>query len=133
MKEQIARKIWEKVRPAVESGASASTVFGHKGKAGAIDRVFRARDTLVPQYMGTAAAEKLDWIRALPWIGPITCYHLAKNYAVNVCKPDRHLVRIATGYGLQPTELCGALAEATGERIATVDMVIWRAANLGLV
>ncbi len=138
MKEQIARKIWEKVRPAVISGAGARSVFGHEGKAAAIDRVYRDRVKLYHEYMALPAEKQLDWIRELPWIGPITCYHLAKNYALDVCKPDRHLVRIAAYYGMTPDELCGKLAtEATTAsqtkvRIATVDMVIWRAANLGL-
>ena len=129
MKEQIARKIWGRVRPAVESGASASTVFGHKGKAAAIDHVWANRERLLAEYL--AASDKVEWCETLPWIGGITKWHLAKNYGHDCAKPDRHLVRIAGEEG--PHALCARLAAETGDRIATVDVVIWRAANLGLL
>jgi hypothetical protein len=129
MKEQIARKIWNRVRPAVEAGQSAGTVFGHKGKAGAIDYVWANRERLLREYQ--AAPDKVEWCESLPWIGAITKWHLAKNYGHDCAKPDRHLVRIAGVEG--PHALCARLAAETGDRIATVDVVIWRAANLGLL
>ena len=61
---------------------------------------------------------------------PITCWHLAKNYGHDCAKPDRYLTRIAGAEGTH--DLCARLAKETGDRIATVDLVIWRAANLGL-
>lgn len=128
MKEQIARQIWNRVRPAVEGGASASTVFGHKGKSSAIDFVWANRDRLLTEYQ--AATDKIAWCETLPWIGGITKWHLAKNYGHDCAKPDRHLVRIAGEEGAHA--LCARLSKDTGDRIATVDVVIWRAANLGL-
>lgn len=129
MKEQIARKIWTRVRPAVEAGQSAETVFGHKGKAAAIDFVWTNRERLLAEYQ--TASDKVTWCETLPWIGGITKWHLAKNYGHDCAKPDRHLVRIAGTEG--PHALCARLAGASGDRIATVDVVIWRAANLGLL
>lgn len=129
MKEQIARQIWGRVRPAVENGASAGSVFGHKGKAAAIDHVYANREQLLAEYL--KAPDKLEYLRSLPWIGGITSYHLAKNYGHDCAKPDRHLVRIAGKEGTHA--LCARLARASGDRIATVDVVLWRAANLGLV
>lgn len=126
MKNQVAEGIWRKVRPVVEAGGSAHSVFGHKGKAEAIDSVYRNRDWMLKQYM--AATDKLQFLRDMPWIGRITCMHLAKNYGFDVAKPDRHLVRIAGAEGVQ--EMCARLAGESGDRIATVDLVIWRAANL---
>jgi hypothetical protein len=127
MKNQIAQKIWLKVRPVVEAGGSASEVFGHKGKAAAIDRVWRDRSELLFQYL--EAADKMEFLRRLPWIGGITCWHLAKNYGLDVAKPDRHLVRIAGEEGTHA--MCERLARESGDRVATVDLVIWRAANQG--
>ncbi|WP_432263035.1 hypothetical protein [Cupriavidus sp. TMH.W2] len=133
MKAQIARSIFERVMVAVEAGASAMTVFGHKGKAGAIDRVWHDRARHLAAYLraGTPAAQ-LAYLESLPWIGGITKWHLAKNFGLDVAKPDRHLVRVAAAYGLTVDGLCENLAKATGDRIATVDTVIWRACNLGL-
>lgn len=129
MKNTVARGIWEKVRPVVEDGGSAHSVFGHKGKATAIDAVYANRAKLLAEYL--SAPDKLAFLRSLPWIGPITCYHLAKNFGHDCAKPDRHLVRIAGNEGTHA--LCKRLADATGDRIATVDLVIWRAATLKLI
>lgn len=129
MKNQVARGIWQRVQPAVLSGQSASTVFRHKGKCAAIDHVYVNREKLLAEYQ--AAEDKLEWLRQLPWIGEITCWHLAKNYGVDCAKPDRHLVRIAGDEGTH--ELCARLSRESGDRIATVDLVIWRAANIGLI
>lgn len=131
MKNQIAEKIWDRVRPVVTNEGSAASVFGHKGKAAAIDRVWKNRHKLFAEFERLENdAARLLWMRGLPWIGLITQYHLAKNYGMNVAKPDRHLVRIAGAEGVH--ELCARLSKVTGDRIATVDLVIWRAANLGL-
>lgn len=129
MKNQVAAGIWRKVRPVVEGGGTAASVFRHQGKAGAIDRVFQGREDYLQQYL--LAEDKIAFIRGMPWIGPITCWHLAKNYGVDTSKPDRHLVRIAGDEGVQG--MCTRLARDSGDRIATVDLVLWRACNLGLV
>ncbi len=132
MKEQIARKIWDKVRPWCQLGLSASDRFGHAGKATAIDEVFRRRFDLFSAYLSTADDGRVAFLETLPWIGPITKWHLAKNLGMNVCKPDRHLVRIF-GRESNVTPACQKLVDETGDRLTEVDTVIWRAANLGLV
>ena len=75
----------------------------------------------------------MAYLESIPWIGGITKYHLAKNLGFDCCKPDRHLVRISKEYNTSPEELCKRISEATGDRVATVDLVIWRVANLGLI
>jgi hypothetical protein len=130
MKAQIARQIWDRVQPEVESGGSARAKFGHKGKAAAIDRIWREKEALFNAY--AVSLERLDFLETLPWIGPITKFHLAKNLGINVPKPDRHLERIAGSIeAVEP--LCRRLAALTGDRITEVDTVIWRAANLGFI
>lgn len=131
MKNQIAEQIWKKVRPVVMNGGSAGSVFGHKGKCAAIDYVWKNRRRLLVRYHRVPNTDKLEWIGELPWIGEITKWHLAKNLGFDCAKPDRHLVRIAGEEGTHA--LCARLAEESGDRIATVDVVIWRAANLKLV
>ncbi len=131
MKNTVATQIWKRIAEAEVRGELVSSVFGHLGKAQAIQQVHDDRDDWFSRYM--AAHDKLDFLESMPWIGPITKYHLAKNLGLNYCKPDRHLVRIAAGYGLKVVEMCQALADATGDRIGTVDVVIWRAAAEGIV
>jgi hypothetical protein len=131
MKAQIAAGIYRKVISALEAGQSALSVFGHKGKAEAIDTVWKAQDDWFSGYL--AAPDQVSFLESLPWIGGITKWHLAKNFGVDAVKPDRHLVRVAERHGVTPDALCRALAEQTGDRIGTVDYVIWRACNLGLI
>lgn len=132
MKEQVARGIWERVRPALlREGACHKELFGHAGKRAAINRIWQLRVDLFSEWRLKSPDKQLDYLETLPWIGPITKFHLARNLGMDVCKPDRHLVRIAGDE--TPEQLCQRLAKATGDRIGQVDCVIWRAANLGLV
>jgi len=129
MKNQVARGIWEKVRPVVEAGGSASEVFGHKGKSDAIDRVFATKETLLAQFL--QSSDRMEFLWGLPWIGETTRWHLAKNFGLDCAKPDRHLLRIAGKEGVE--QLCDRLAKESGDRVGTVDLVLWRASNLGLL
>jgi hypothetical protein len=69
-------------------------------------------------------------LRRLPYIGPITCYHLAKNLGADVVKPDVHLQRAAAAAGFgSPLELCQAIQRANPtlrERLTVIDSVLWR-------
>ena len=131
MKNQIARKIYNRILEAWKTGKRTQDVFKHKGKANAIEYVFRERDKLLKEYL--KSEDKIEYLKTLPWIGPITCYHLAKNFGHDCCKPDRHLKRISEKYGTTPRDICEYISGKTGDRIATVDLVIWRAANLGII
>jgi len=131
MKAQIAVVIFRKVMGALERNEHPSLVFGHVAKANAIFRVWNGRGDWFRRFAD--AGDKVAFLETMPWIGSITKWHLAKNFGVDVVKPDRHLVRVAARYGTSPQDLCAQLALATGDRIATVDTVIWRACNLGLI
>lgn len=128
MKAKIASNIWfNQVRPALESGGSAHDGFGHEGKANAMDFIWRERDCLFSEYQ--KSQDKLAFIESLPWIGEITKYHLAKNLGVDCAKPDRWLVRLAEVSGESVDGLCARVAKESGDRVATVDYVLWRACS----
>lgn len=88
--------------------------------------------------------ERLDYLETLPWIGPVTKYHLARNLGIDVAKPDRHLVRLAEHFGLRidgvvdpkeddimsVQEMCGRISDVTGERMGTIDLILWRFSTL---
>ncbi|CAE6822207.1 hypothetical protein R70006_06255 [Paraburkholderia domus] len=131
MKAQVARGIFNKIIDAIDAGQHPSSVFGHKGKAQAIWDVWCKRDDWYRRY--TESTDKVAFLETMPWVGSITKWHLAKNFGIDAVKPDRHLVRVADRYKTTPDELCEKLALATGDRIGTVDYVIWRACNLGLI
>lgn len=131
MKNQIARLIETRIYEAWEQGKPTASAFNHKGKVKAIDYVKQHRDELFKSWQ--TSTDKLSTLKALPFIGDITKYHLAKNLGADVVKPDRHLVRIAESYNTTPLELCRKLSNETGYRLCTVDLIVWRAANLGFV
>ncbi len=132
MKNQVAIKIWKRIVKAMSNQKPVSSAFNHKGKVAAIEYVWVNRKKLLGEYLlKNNDVDRIEFLVTIPWIGNITKYHLAKNLGMDVCKPDRHLVRIAKKYKLSPEELCKKLAIATGDRVATVDYVLWRAANLG--
>jgi hypothetical protein len=110
---------------------SATTVFRHPGKGPAIDWIWDRRDDLFEQYQ--AAEDKLEFLGTLPWIGPVTRHHLAKNLGVDEAKPDVHLERLARRDKTTTKTLCRRLARKTGYRVATIDSVLWRACADGLV
>jgi hypothetical protein len=132
MQNMVAAGIWRRVKPCVEEGGSAHAFFGHKGKADAIDDGWRLREERFCLAPLTRPTLLVDWCGGLPWIGPITKWHLAKNLGAEVAKPDRWLERVAAVSRETVHELCARLANESGDRIATVDLVIWRACSLGL-
>jgi hypothetical protein len=131
MKNTVARGIYNRVRDALLDGKSAATAFGHVGKTAAMDKIWRDRVELLDQYL--AAGDKIEWCGALPWIGPITKYHLAKNFGINVAKPDRHIERLAALHQTTSQDLCLDLAAKTGYRAATIDVLLWRACAEGVI
>lgn len=131
MNHKTARKIYSRVMEALPNKIPVIQVFKHKGKAGALEYVWMEKERLFDEYI--EAEDKLAFLVKLPWIGEITKYHLAKNFGLDLCKPDRHLMRIAECYDLTPEIVCKALSMASGDRVSTVDVVLWRAAAIGLI
>lgn len=130
MRARTACGIFEKVMGALSRGRPLSEVFRHEHKCYSIQYVYDRRHELFARFKEIQGDEwKLAFLRTLPHIGDITKYHLGKNLALQVCKPDRHLVRIAALYDQSPEQLCRALSKASGDKITTVDSVIWRAAS----
>jgi hypothetical protein len=65
--------------------------------------------------------------QTLPYIGPVTVYHLAKNLGLPVAKPDRHLQRLAESLCYADAhELCGDIAKVTGDAPHVIDVIFWR-------
>lgn len=136
MKNTVARGIMNKVWPRLVGDEPIAPVFGHRGKVAAIESVWRDRGQHFAAFLG-AQHEGSDavvaWCETLPWIGQITKYHLAKNLGVDCAKPDRWLVRLAEAELETVEGMCRRLAAATGDRVATVDVVLWRACAVGVL
>lgn len=73
----------------------------------------------------------ISFLQSFDFIGPVTCYHLAKNIGLDVVKPDRHLLRIAKATRINdPYQLCSIISNATGDKLSVIDIVLWRYATL---
>ena len=128
---RIAVPIFERCMAALQSGRSSKIAFGHPGKTAAIDDIWKRRASLFRKLK--KADDLIEFCATLPWTGPITKYHVAKNMGADVAKPDVHLNRLAAPEGLSAQELCERLAKETGYRAATVDMILWRACADGII
>jgi len=130
MKNQVAEGILQKV---MASGKYDPSVIGHPGKRAAIERALKDSDMWFGKLC--QSCDKLEYLATLPWIGPITKFHLARNIGIDVAKPDRHLVRLSErfGYGsgyADVQEMCQFLSNQVGDKIGVVDVVLWRYSNL---
>ncbi|MFA5202979.1 MAG: hypothetical protein WC708_01000 [Lentisphaeria bacterium] len=78
-----------------------------------------------------------DKLKELPYIGKVTCFHLARNIGLlDSVKPDLHLVRLAKYWGYRDCiELCKYFQEShekkTGTRypLGIIDLILWYAAS----
>lgn len=131
MKNTVARGIYARVVKQIYAGAPVHEVFKHVGKVKAIEAIWFDRKPLYAKFL--AAADKLEFCEALPFIGGITKYHLAKNFGAQVAKPDVHLQRLADRESVTAQQLCERIASETGHRVATVDTVLWRACANGII
>lgn len=131
MKNTVAVGIFAKCMAALEEGVHVREVFRHPGKSAAIAKIWADRETLFRDFNG--AGDYLEFLVGLPWIGEITKFHLAKNFGVDVAKPDVHLQRLADRNETTPQALCARIASEVGLRIATVDTILWRACANGVI
>lgn len=146
MRESVIRRVFPDVENAFGHWHSAAWIvehrneckrrakrsFSHAGKIEAlleISRVVASRG--VESMLSDIRQHGPDALQSLPYMGPATSRHLAKNLGIDTAKPDRHLVRVAeaTGYG-SPSSLCEDLACMVGDTSAVVDLVIWRFATI---
>ncbi len=120
--------IYERCLVVLAADCSAENVYGHTGKTAAIDLIWNNRKCLFASYQAAEAdEEKLQFLASLPFIGPITSLHLAKNLGADVAKNDVHMKRLATADRTTTAKLCLRLSKQTGYRVATIDTILWRA------
>lgn len=107
-------------------------IYHHKSKIEAIVTAAGVAQRLGPEGVRYALAHEPDTLfDALPYIGPVTRRHLAKNLGVALAKPDRHLARLAVAAGrCGVDDLCQEISDWVGDAIHVVDIVLWRWATL---
>lgn len=102
-------------------------VFGHERKIDAILEIAQTVKQLGDPGLIHALRDLENFLRSLPYIGPITWRHLAKNIGVPVAKADRHMVRFAAATGRENVDqLCVEISDWIGDPVSVVDVVLWR-------
>jgi hypothetical protein len=150
---RIHKQIMDSVR---ENGADFDTLFSmfhNKNKINAICEIWNNKNALCAEYYGIDALdEKLKFLSHLPHIGKITANHLARNLGENVVKYDIWIQRLGVAYGensalsqfidngkLNPDvkkacdEMFSHLAHETKLPIGYIDVVLWKACQIGLI
>lgn len=130
MAARAAHRIFERCMGALRQAQPVSSVFGHQGKADAIEAIWRDRVDLFAAFQ--ADDDVLAFCAELPFVGIITRFHAAKNLGADFAKPDVHLDRLARREGTTVQRLCARLARQSGYRVATVDTILWRACADGI-
>jgi hypothetical protein len=102
--------------------------FGNEKKLRAVVHAAEMiREIGFPEFKGQILRDPLFVLQALPFIGPITSLHLAKNLGFQFAKPDRHLEQLADLLGFASCgDMCAGFAAITGDSVAVVDTVLWR-------
>lgn len=114
-----------------QARAKALTIFKHIRKITAILTMAGrlAKDgfnSIRTPILTFNAKKRLEFLESLPYIGKVTRYHLARNLGFDYIKPDRHILRLAERFGVTPFELGQTIHQATGKRIGTIDVILWR-------
>lgn len=112
----------------VDVRVAALGVLKHPRKIGAV--IDFAEDLArEPGLMARLAAkpveEALAFMQTLPWVGANSKYHLARNLGWDVVVRTGPVPRLAAYLLTTPDDLVARTAQAVGERIRTVDMVLW--------
>jgi hypothetical protein len=123
---------WESAAAIVQNSntciACAGAVFSNARKLQALVEAARVieREGFESLRLRIEAAP-LSELEKLPYIGPATKFHLAKNFGLDVAKPDRHLIRVATRFGYSDVQrMCRDIFDFCGDKVATADLVLWR-------
>ena len=141
-RESVVRKVfdhvslcycdWESSEAIASSGEvccwAAAAAFSNRAKLqGILSAAVQVNAVGFDAFKEMVLADPIIHLQSLPYIGPTTSWHLAKNLGLDVAKPDRHMMRVSESLGFRDADhLCRELAASTGEQIKVVDLIVWR-------
>jgi hypothetical protein len=123
---QVAKKVYDNFW---NNGKFNFDAIRHEGKHKAVKYVYNTLDSCFKHFKNSK--NKLKYLESLPWIGPITKNHLARNLGfLEYAKADRHLVRIASYFNFNNVQkFCETISKKIGNKPGVVDLVFWRFAE----
>ena len=152
--QKTAKRIHKQIMDSIHTnGADYDTLFSmfhNKNKINAICEIWNNKNALCAGYYGIDDLdEKLKFLAHLPHIGKITANHLARNLGENVVKYDIWIQRLGAKYTnknleidngkLKPEtkqacdEMFAHLSVETGLPRGYIDVVLWKACQIGLI
>lgn len=112
----------------VDVRVAALGVLKHPRKIGAIldfaEELARGPG-LMARLASRPVKELLAYLQTLPWVGERSRYHLARNLGWDVVVKTGPVPRLAAFLQTSPDDLVAATAQEVGERVRTVDLVLW--------
>jgi hypothetical protein len=120
-----AKAITENRRACIAQGLR---YFRHPGKITALADIAETVAAVGIERVRSLDDEELvEFCASLPFVGPVTSRHLARNLGADIAKPDRHLKRLADDLGYVDVQaMCQDFATLSYDRVAVVDAVLWR-------
>ncbi len=133
------------------------SMFHNKNKISAVCEIWNNKNALCAGYYHIDSLDdKIKYLSNLPHIGKITANHLARNLGENVVKYDIWIQRLGVAYATQSSEcrvqssdinngklnpeikkacdeMFAHLARVTGLPIGYIDVVLWKACQIGLI
>lgn len=142
--QKTAKKLWVKICAAIDAGdRDLYAIFKNKNKTNAILKVWDNREKFRDGfYTLSSAADKLAYLATIPHIGAVTANHLARNLGISVVKYDVWIQRLVSGQSSFPVQpevkeladkMFARLEEETGLPRGYIDVVLWKACQVGLI
>ena len=155
--QKTAKKIHAKIMESLHTnGADADALlqlFNNKNKINAICKIWNDKDALCAGYYRLDDFDdKILFLQKLPHIGKITANHLARNLGEDVVKYDIWIQRLGCVYAGNPElsadidngnvsdkiknacdEMFAHLVGETGFPRGYIDVVLWKACQIGLI
>lgn len=117
---------WDSNVPSDWMWQRVSRLLANTRKFEAVVRTKKLMQSLGWGDFRTLYCSSIDALASLPFVGPITKFHLARNCGLDAVKEDIHLVRVADKFEfVNATAMCYFLAGLSDERPGVVDFVIW--------
>ena len=152
--QKTAKRIHKNIMEYIyKNGANYDAIFQmfhNKNKVSAICKIWGNRAEFCDGFYNCVTdSEKLKYLSTLPHIGKITANHLARNLGVNIVKYDVWIRRLGAQYAgirridengkLTPDvkracdDMFAHLVAATGLPRGYIDVVLWKALQIGLI
>lgn len=149
--QRVAKHVHKKIMDCIyKNGADFDAlfqIFRNKNKINAICKIWNNRKAFCDGfYAATDDDARVKYLATLPHIGKITANHLARNLGVDVVKYDLWIRRLGALYGgigrtdeltdeLKSAcdEMFSHLASETGLPRGYIDVVLWKALQIGLI